>query len=172
MTTIKDNVILLACGGTIDKIYFDAKSSYSVGAPASSDILKRGGVQLPPPRSITKKDSLDMTDDDRAAVAAAVLACDGRRIVVTHGTDTMADTARAVASSLSAAAEKTVVFVGSFLPAVFRDSDADFNLGFAIAAALAMPAGVYVAMNGRIIPAAAARKNRAAGRFEDKDEKA
>jgi len=158
-----NDISLLACGGTMDKVYFDAKSSYSVGEPASANIFKRAGVQHAPPQSIIKKDSLEMTDADRAIVAETVRACHARRIVITHGTDTMADTARAVADVV---ADKTVVFVGSFLPAVFRDSDADFNLGFAVAAALAMPAGVYVAMNGRIIPAAVVRKNREAGCFE------
>lgn len=156
-------IAIFACGGTIDKIYFDAKSSYSVGAPSVDDILRRAGASFAKTHSLLKKDSLDMTDADRAAVAAAVRDCAAARVVVTHGTDTMTDTARAVAAVVSA---KTVVFTGAFLPTAFRDSDADFNAGFALGAALALPPGVYVAMNGKILPADAARKNRAAGRFE------
>jgi L-asparaginase len=75
----------------------------------------------------------------------------------------MAQTACAVASSIK---EKTVVFVGAFLPAACKNSDADFNLGFALAAVQTLPAGVYIAMNGRLLPATAAVKNYAAGRFE------
>ena len=162
------SVAILCCGGTIDKIYFDAKSSYQVGAPAATDIFARARVlsprsPLPPVFSLFKKDSLDMTAEDRAAVVAAVRATTESRIVICHGTDTMAETAREVAAAQTG---KTAVFVGAFLPAVFRDSDADFNLGFAFAAAQTLPSGVYVAMNGQILPAEKAQKNVQAGRFE------
>ena len=159
-----DNFALFACGGTIDKIYFDAASAYSIGPPAIADIAIRARTNLPAVQSLLKKDSLDMTDDDRRLVADAVRACTKTRIVITHGTDTMTDTARTVTA---VAAGKTIVFTGAFLPAAFRDSDADFNVGFAIGAALSLPAGVYVAMNGRVLPAATAHKNRDAGRFEE-----
>lgn len=158
-----DGLEILCCGGTIDKVYFDAKSSYQVGTPAVADILARARVVALPLRSLLKKDSLEMTDDDRAAVAAAVRESAARRFVVCHGTDTMTQTARAVEA---AAIGKTAVFVGAFLPAVFRESDADFNLGFALAAAQVLAAGVYVAMNGKILAAASAVKNVEAGRFE------
>ena len=156
---------ILCCGGTIDKIYFDAAGSHQVGAPAAADILKRARVVAPPLVSVMKKDSLDMTDDDRAAVVAAMRHSAARRIVVCHGTDTLAQTAQA-ADAANLGADKTAVFVGAFLPAVFRDSDADFNLGFALAAAQTLPPGVYIAMNGGIFPAAKARKNKSAGKFE------
>lgn len=165
---IEKEIAFFTCGGTIDKVYFDAASSYQVGAPAVADIARRARAALAPPQSLIKKDSLEMTDEDRALVAQAVASSSARRIVISHGTDTMAETARAIAAA-SAAAEKTVVLVGAFLPARFRDSDADFNIGFALAAALCLPPGVYVAMNGRLLPAAAARKNRAASRFEAED---
>ena len=163
--THPSDIAFFACGGTIDKIYFDAKSSYSVGAPAVTDIAKRARATFAAAQSLLKKDSLEMTDADREAVATAVAASDAQRIVITHGTDTMADTARAIVANATAA-KKTVVLVGAFLPAVFKESDADFNIGFAAAAALCLPAGVYVAMNGRILPAATVRKNRAAGEFQ------
>ena len=158
------SVAILCCGGTIDKIYFDAKSSYQVGAPAATDIFARARVLSPVSvSSLFKKDSLDMTAEDRAAVVAAVRTTTESRIVICHGTDTMAETAREVAAAQTG---KTAVFVGAFLPAVFRDSDADFNLAFAFAAAQTLPSGVYVAMNGQILPAEKAQKNVQAGRFE------
>ena len=166
--TRENEVAFFTCGGTIDKKYFDAKSDYKIGSAALPAILRRARVELPPPLlkpvSLLKKDSLDMTEADRRKVAAAVAACRQKRIVISHGTDTAADTARAI--ERGGGKGKTVVLVGAFLPAAFRDSDADFNIGFALAAALCMPPGVYVAMNGRIFPAATVRKNRAAGRFE------
>lgn len=165
MHEVQEEVAFFACGGTIDKIYFDAKSSYSVGEPAVNDIANRARALLPPAKSLLKKDSLEMDDADRAAVVAAVRACERSRIVISHGTDTLAITARAIAAD-PACAEKTVVLVGAWLPAVFRDSDADFNIGFAAAAALCAPPGVYAAMNGRLIPAATVRKNLDAGVFE------
>ncbi len=157
------SVEILCCGGTIDKIYFDAKSSYQIGDPAAAEILTRARVALPPITSIIKKDSLEMDDEDRATVVKAVRESAASRLIICHGTDTMTKTAQVLDV---AALEKTVVFVGAFLPAVFRDSDADFNLGFALAAATTLPAGAYIAMNGKILPAASAQKNVAAGRFE------
>ncbi|MGI9296719.1 MAG: asparaginase domain-containing protein [Gammaproteobacteria bacterium] len=154
---------ILCCGGTIDKVYFDAESSHQVGAPAAAEIFRRARAAAPPIVSLMKKDSLDMTEDDRAAVVAAIRNSAARRILVCHGTDTMARTARAAGAADTG---KTAVFVGAFLPAVFRDSDADFNLGFALAAAQTLPPGAYIAMNGRIFPAETARKNTQAGRFE------
>ena len=157
---------ILCCGGTIDKVYFDAKSSYQVGAPAAAAVFARARTVLPPLSSVLKKDSLDMDENDRAKVAAAVRDSAARRFLICHGTDTMAQTARAVAAEC---ADKTAVFTGAFLPAVFRESDADFNLGFALSAAKILPPGAYIAMNGKIIPADKAEKNREAGRFEEKD---
>ena len=157
---------ILCCGGTIDKIYFDAKSSYQVGEPAAANILVRARAAVPPIVSLLQKDSLDMTAEDRAAVVAAVQNTNAAKIVICHGTDTMAETARAVAAANS---DKTVVFVGAFLPAVFRESDADFNIGFAMAAAQTLSPGVYIAMNGRILPAETARKNAQAGQFESEE---
>ncbi|MGI9305706.1 MAG: asparaginase domain-containing protein [Gammaproteobacteria bacterium] len=158
------DIAILCCGGTIDKVYFDAKSSYQVGEPAAAAVFARARASLPPPVPLLRKDSLEMDDNDRAAVAAAVNNSPARRLLICHGTDTMAQTARAVAA---ACADKTTVFTGAFLPAVFRESDADFNIGFALAAAMVLPPGVYIAMNGKIIPAAKAHKNVEAGRFEE-----
>ena len=162
----KQTVIeILCCGGTIDKIYFDAKSSYQVGEPAAIDILDRARVESPPIKSIIKKDSLDMTDEDRRQVITAARQSTATRLVICHGTDTMAQTAKTLdAANLN----KTVVLVGAFLPAIFRNSDADFNLGFALAAANTLSAGVYVTMNGKILPAQTAYKNVEVGCFENR----
>lgn len=159
------DIQIITCGGTIDKIYFDAKSEYSIGDPACTEILQRAAVDLPPPQSVIKKDSLDMTDEDRARLTDAILQCKANRIVITHGTDTLTDSAKCVAAAVQ---DKVVVFVGSFSPAIFRNSDADFNLGFALAAAAALPAGVYITMNGKIFPADNVTKNRDKGRFESR----
>ena len=157
------NIQIISCGGTIDKVYFDAKSSYQVGEPAAISILSRAGVDLPPPVSVCKKDSLEMDERDRDAVSAAISASDFERFLICHGTDTMSETARHVAAVCE---KKTAVFVGSFLPAVFRETDADFNIGFALSAARLLPFGAYIAMNGEVFKAEEVRKNREAGRFE------
>ena len=152
---MNDEVAWLACGGTIDKIYHDKQDDYRIGAPASDAILQRARVATATAQPLVAKDSLEMTDKDRQAVVAAILASPARRLVITHGTDTLTDTAQAIAEAVR---DKTVVLVGAFLPAVFRDSDADFNIGFALAAAKTLPPGIYVAMNGNLFPAGAVRK--------------
>lgn len=157
---------IFTTGGTIDKVYFDAKSEYTVGDPQIADILEAVGVGFEwRVETLLRKDSLEMDDADREAVARAIHGCDCRRILVTHGTDTMAATARTLAEA-GDLGDKTVVFVGSLSPARFKGSDAEFNIGFAVAATELLPPGVYVAMNGRVFPAEAVQKNRAANRFE------
>ena len=159
-------------GGTIDKVYFDAQSDFEVGEPLVADILKIAGTQVPfQVEILLQKDSLDITDDDRQRVAQTIAACAQDRVLVTHGTDTMAQTAMATADALLTLPDgrgmgKTVVFVGSLTPARFRETDAEFNVGFAWAAVQTMPPGVYVAMNGRVFDARAVRKNRDQNRFE------
>ncbi len=159
-------ILILTTGGTIDKVYFDARSEYEVGDPQIAEILRGVGVNFDwSIETLLRKDSLEMTDDDREQVAEKVHSSPVRRVLVTHGTDTMADTARAV-ENYGDLGERTVVFVGSLQPARFKGSDAEFNIGFAIGALQTLPSGVYVAMNGRVFPAAAATKNRDANRFE------
>ena len=150
-------------GGTIDKVYFDAKSDYQVGPPEIEHIL--AGVNAAPRVTIDtlmRKDSLDMTDEDRALIRREVSASPAKRVLITHGTDTMVDTGQA----LKGLDSKTIVLVGSLSPARFRGSDAEFNIGFALAAVQLLPPGVYVAMNGRVFDVESVRKNRAANRFE------
>jgi L-asparaginase len=151
-------------GGTIDKVYFDARSEYQVGAPQVTEILKDANVAFEyEVESILQKDSLDMTPDDRETIRRAVAADPGDKIVITHGTDTMVDTAR----HLMGLAGKTIVFTGALEPARSRYTDATFNVGCAIAAAQTLPPGVYIAMNGRVYAAERVRKNYEARRFEE-----
>jgi len=157
---------IFTTGGTIDKVYFDAKSDFEVGDPQIADILNSAGVTFEwDIETLLRKDSLDLDDEDRHAVARAVHNCDCERILVTHGTDTMSETALAI-EQRGDLGEKTVVFVGSLAPARFKGTDAEFNIGFAVAAVQILPPGSYIAMNGRIFRAGDVRKNREANRFE------
>lgn len=150
-------------GGTIDKVYFDAKGGYEVGAPMVRQILEHARVLGEVPIvELLRKDSLEMTAADRTAIRAAISQSDAARIVVTHGTDTMVETGR----ELQGIPGKTIVLTGALQPARFADSDAQFNLGLAIGAVQALPAGVYIAANGHVFPADAVRKNTALNRFE------
>lgn len=160
-------VQVFTTGGTIDKVYFDAQSEYEVGEPQVAGILRSAGVGFEfAVESLFRKDSLELTDEDRAEIASRVAASPAERIILTHGTDTMVETARAVERALDAEAGKTVVLVGSLTPARFRATDAEFNIGFAAAAVQSLPAGVWIAMNGRFFRPAEVRKNRDANRFE------
>lgn len=154
---------IFTTGGTIDKVYFDAKGGYEVGAPMVRDILAQARVALDLEIvELLRKDSLEMTDADREEIRRTVANSSARHIVVTHGTDTMVETARV----LQQLADKTVVLTGALQPGRFADSDAPFNLGMAIAAVQTLPAGVYIAANGQVLAADKARKNRKLNRFE------
>ena len=151
-------------GGTIDKTYFDAKSEYEVGDPQIIDILRIANVAAEYEiETLLRKDSLDLTGEDRAFVVEQVRRDPCERVVITHGTDTMVDTAAA----LDDIPDKTIVLVGSLTPAQFRDSDAAFNIGFAFAAVQTLSPGVYITMNGRIFDPRAVRKNRTRNQFEE-----
>ena len=162
-------VHVLTTGGTIDKVYFDAKSAYAVGEPQISTILEQVGVTFDfEVEALMRKDSLELTDEDRAVIAERVGSSPHERILITHGTDTMTHTAEALTTTLGAdCGGKTVVLVGSLTPARFRTTDAEFNLGFASAAVQTLGPGVFLAMNGRVFPAGRVRKNREANRFEE-----
>jgi L-asparaginase len=151
-------------GGTIDKVYFDAKSLYQVGAPQVTEILREANVAFEyEVVSIVQKDSLEMTEADRQVIrqTAEMEPCD--QIVTTHGTDTMVDTAK----YLFGIPNKTIVFTGAMEPARSRYTDAIFNVGCAIAAVQALAPGVYIVMNGRVYPADQVRKNYETRRFEE-----
>ena len=155
---------IFTTGGTIDKIYFDAKSAYEVGEPQIGGILREMNVQIPfAITPLMRKDSLDMNDADRAVIRHAVESAAEARILITHGTDTMSVTAAALANMPG----KTIVLTGALNPARFRGSDAIFNIGGALAAAQVLPPGVYIYMNGRVFDGRKARKNRELNRFEE-----
>lgn len=164
MTTTQEiHLQVFSCGGTIDKVYFDAKSEYEVGDPQILSIFQEANVSFRYSiHQLMRKDSLEMTDLDRAAVREAVEECNSRHILITHGTDLMPETARA----LIGVPGKTVVLTGSMTPARFQKSDAEFNIGCAVGALMSLPEGVYIAMNGCVFPAGHVRKNRSQGRFE------
>jgi L-asparaginase len=156
---------IFTVGGTIDKIYFDAKSSYEVGPPNIGEIL--GGLKLNPRFDVTplmQKDSLDMDDLDRARVKQAVSGTDDRRIVITHGTDTMVHTAEQL-GELALQQGKTIVLTGALEPARFKTSDAMFNIGAAITAVQILPPGVYITMNGQVFDHDKVVKDVERGRF-------
>jgi L-asparaginase len=156
-------IAFLTTGGTLDKVYFDAASRFEVGETVVGKILREGGVsfdfEVVP---LMRKDSLELGEQDREAIRAAVAARPEDRVVVTHGTDTMVETAR----TLVAVPGKTIVMTGALSPARFQASDAVFNIGMAVAAAELCPPGVWIAMSGRIFRHDEARKNRDANRFE------
>ena len=154
---------IFTTGGTFDKVYFDALSEYQIGEPVVADLLREANVDLDySVVSLLKKDSLEMTDEDRETIRAAIAASDASRVLLIHGTDTMVDTAKV----LSGIEGKTIVLFGAMQPARLRFSDAMFNLGAAFSAVQLLPAGVHLVMNGRIFDPREVRKNRARGRFE------
>jgi L-asparaginase len=156
-------VTIITTGGTIDKIYFDALSHYEVGTPVVAGILAEAGVAVPyTVRSLMQKDSLELTAADRARVRKAVEEAPTSHVLITHGTDTMVETARALAGM----AEKTIVLTGALKPARFRDTDAQFNVAAAFVAVQILPPGVWIVMNGRVFEPQHVHKNRDANRFE------
>ncbi len=155
---------IVTTGGTIDKIYFDDKSDYKIGAPQIGEILAQLGVAFEyTVVPVMRKDSLHMGAEDRALVRSTIEQQAGRFVLVTHGTDTMVETAKA----LAAIKGKVIVLTGALNPARFQGSDAVFNIGCAVAAVQTLPDGVYITMNGRVWDPAKVRKNRDANRFEE-----
>ena len=162
MISAETPILLLTTGGTIDKVYFDALSDYKVGETTVGRILEIGRVKRPfRIEEVLRKDSLELTEADRAAIRERVTSAPERHIVITHGTDTMTETAKALAEI----AGKVVVLVGALAPARFGESDASFNLGMAFAAVQVLQPGVYIAMSGSVFSADRVRKDRDKGMF-------
>jgi L-asparaginase len=138
---------IFSVGGTIDKIYFDAKSTYEVGPPNIAQVLSDLSLNIEySVSSLFQKDSLEMDNEDRKLVLEHVSAAEENLIIITHGTDTMVDTAKV----LSKIQHKTIVITGALEPALFKTSDAMFNIGCAIAAVQSLSPNVYIAMNRQI----------------------
>ena len=153
----------ITTGGTIDKIYFDALSQFEVGESQVEHILREGLVQFDYEIvSLLQKDSLEITAADRTRLRRYIEDDDASLYVITHGTDTMAETAEA----LQGLDNQTIVLTGALTPARFRTTDAIFNVGMAVAAVQGASPGVYIAMSGQVFPAGEVRKNRSENRFE------
>ncbi|MBN2281003.1 MAG: asparaginase [Candidatus Marinimicrobia bacterium] len=154
---------VIAVGGTIDKVYFDAKSEFQVGEPQIKEVFENANVTFKYNLvALIAKDSLDMTDHDRQIIHDYISNCQENLILLTHGTDTMTETAR----YLSDIQNKTIVLTGAMQPARMRDSDAVFNIGTAVGALQCLPPGTYVAMNGQVFKSENVQKNVEAGKFE------
>lgn len=162
------HIHVLATGGTIDKVY-GISGELEIGPPAFSALVAPVLTDLTwDVTSVTAVDSLDMSDDHRAHLVAAVEALDGDLFLVTHGTDTMPETARYLDEHLSpASAAKVVVLTGAMQPAAMSASDAAYNLGAATVALQLLPAGVHVVMSGRVFPADRVVKDVGRGVFVD-----
>jgi len=155
-------ILVLTTGGTIDKNYFDALSEYQIVDSGIPALLREARVALPfRVVEVCRKDSLELTDADRADIARHAAEASETQIVITHGTDTMTETAKALAGVPG----KTIVLTGALSPARFAETDAGFNLGMAFAAAQVAAPGVYIAMSGQLFDGLKVRKDRAAGRF-------
>ncbi|MET0309349.1 MAG: asparaginase domain-containing protein [Sphingomonas sp.] len=159
---IDQPILVLTTGGTIDKQYFDASSQYTIVGTMVTQLLEVGRVAHPfTIEEVMRKDSLEMDDADRTLIAARAAAAQAKRIIITHGTDTMTETAKILAGIEG----KTIVLVGALAPARFTESDAPFNLGMAFATVQVAQPGVYITMNGTVFPAGEVVKDREAGRF-------
>ena len=149
---------IFTTGGTIDKVYFDAKSSFEVGEPQIESVLHEANLVIDyRVTSLLRKDSLELTDEDRALIRKAVLDSAADRIVITHGTDTMINTAIA----LEAIPGKTIVLTGALSPARFRSTDAVFNVGLAIGALQSLGEGVFLERRAPLGPSHAWPPSRA-----------
>ncbi len=155
---------LLITGGTIDKAYNLHNGQLHFVDTHIPEILGEGRCRADIAiETLMLKDSLDMTGEDRAVIARACRGASERRIVITHGTDTLTETAEYL---LQAVPDKVIVLLGAMVPWVFRHSDAAFNLGAAISAVQCLEQGVHVVMNGRVFAPGRVRKNRDEGIFE------
>jgi L-asparaginase len=155
---------IFVTGGTFDKTYDEMAGRLAFDDTHLAEMLRLGRSRVPVSvRTLMMVDSLDMTDDDRQLIVHNCAGCGEDRIVVTHGTDTMVETAAALAAGVKG---KTIVLTGAMIPYAFGSSDGLFNLGSALSFAQVLPFGVYVAMNGQYFAWDGVRKNRQTGVFE------
>ena len=158
---------LLVTGGTFDKEYDEINGKLYFKDTHVNEMLRLGRctAQLAV-RTIMMIDSLEMTDDDRQIIINSCQNCDEQRIIITHGTDTICQTAQTLAQNATTT-HKTIVLTGAIIPYKFGSSDGFFNLGAAIAFAQSLPEGVYIAMNGKAFEWDKVQKNKKTGFFED-----
>jgi L-asparaginase len=161
-TATTEPILILTTGGTIDKQYFDSTSQYQISDSFVPRLLSLARVTHRfECRELLHKDSLDLTEADRALIVEQVRKSEYSRVVITHGTDTMTQTAQALGDIRG----KTIVLTGALAPARFNETDAPFNLGMAFAAAQVAPHGVYIAMNGTVFRGDQVVKDREQQRF-------
>ena len=155
---------IFVTGGTFDKTYDEIRGQLSLGDTHVPEMLRLGRARVPVSlRTLMMVDSLEMTDADRQVIVTNCSQCDETCIVITHGTDTMVETAAALARGVSG---KTIVLTGAMIPYAFGSSDGRFNLGSALSFVQILPVGVYIAMNGQHFRWDTVRKNRETGVFE------
>jgi L-asparaginase len=160
------SIRIFITGGTFDKEYNELNGQLYFKDTHLPELLELGRSNVPVAiRTLMMIDSLEMTDHDRALIAHQCNQCEEAQIIVTHGTDTMAETAAVLAQHVK---NKTIVLTGAMIPIKFGSSDGLFNLGSALAFVQTLPAGVYVAMNGRFFTWDNVRKNKETGMFEEK----
>lgn len=150
-------ITFIQTGGTIDKDYPKSDHGYdfAINEPAVRSMLHNCHAQFKYDIiEVLKKDSLDITETDRKKIVQAVAKVPGDRIVITHGTDTIYQTAEAINSAIT---DKTIILTGALRPEKFAASDAEFNVGMAVGAVQSMPHGVYIALYGRVVPWSASR---------------
>ncbi|HEX7798291.1 MAG TPA: asparaginase domain-containing protein, partial [Vicinamibacterales bacterium] len=158
---------VLVTGGTFDKEYNELNGSLFFRHTHLNEMLRLGRCHVDVfVETLMMIDSLEMTADDRARIVEECRGADEKQIVITHGTDTMVETAKALANVFPTQAAKTIVLTGAMIPYAFGSSDGLFNLGSAISFVKLLPPGVYVAMNGRYFPWDCVRKNRETCVFE------
>ncbi len=156
-------IAVITTGGTIDKGYFDALSEYQVVDSLLPEILDSFGLGLDLEYfPVCRKDSLELNGDDRAKIVATINRLPHDKILITHGTDTMVDTAQYIGKM----EHKTIVLTGAMKPARFKDTDAVFNVGVAMGALQSKAHGVYIAMSGQVFRPENVKKNREQQRFE------
>jgi L-asparaginase len=156
---------ILVTGGTFDKEYNEHTGQLYFKDTHLAEMLRLGRSRVEVTiRTVMMVDSLEITDADRALIVQNCLQAPEDRIVITHGTDTMAETAAAIARAV---AGKTVVLTGAMIPYAFGSSDGLFNLGSALSFVQVLSPGVYIAMNGKCFPWDRVRKNRERGEFEE-----
>ncbi|MEY8264374.1 MAG: asparaginase domain-containing protein [Bermanella sp.] len=156
-------LLVLSTGGTLDKVYFDALSEFQVGEPVVADILASMNVTFDfTVQEVCRKDSLEIAHKDRLKMLEMVNATDAQHILITHGTDSMVDSAQ----FLGEQSHKVIIFAGAMQPHAFKDSDASFNIGCAVGAMGIAKPGVYIAMSGQIHRCGQVFKNYESRRFE------
>lgn len=159
-------ILVITTGGTIDKVYFDAKSEFSIGESVLPELLREANVRQPfRLQGLLRKDSLELTDADRTLIHKTIAQAAESRVIITHGTDTMTDTAAVLSSLATEQPQRTIVLTGSLSPARFARTDATFNVGMAFAAVQSLAAGVYIVMNGQVFTADRVRKDRSKNAF-------